>query len=209
MQHENKLFSTVNLIKMALLAVIAVILMRFGAVSLPAIFPNFLELDFSEVPAVIGILTIHPLAGFVIVILKNILKAFLFQSTTAYVGELANMVVSLGYILPLTLMIRRKKNFKYVSIGLGIGVLTITIMGAVINYFITLPLYAKLFMPMENIIEIGHVIYAGIVDKWTLILYSIIPFNLVKGTLVAIASMLIVKGLKPVIVHLGYRSNSK
>lgn len=206
MQKENKLFSTVNLIKMALLAMIAVFLMQFGAIKLPAIFPSFLELDFSEVPAIIGVLTIHPLSGIVIVVLKNVLKVVLFQSTTAYAGELANMVVSLGYILPLTLMMRRKKNLKHVGIGLGIGVITMTIAGGVINYFITLPMYAKLFMPMESIIEIGHMIYSGIVDKGTLVLYSIVPFNLVKGIIVALTSVLIVKGLRPVIVHLGYRS---
>ncbi|MBP3888766.1 MAG: ECF transporter S component, partial [Cellulosilyticum sp.] len=166
----------------------------------------FLELDFSEVPAIIGVLTIHPLSGIVIVVLKNVLKVVLFQSTTAYAGELANMAVSLGYILPLTLMMRRKKNLKHVGIGLGIGVITMTIAGGVINYFITLPMYAKLFMPMESIIEIGHMIYSGIVDKGTLVLYSIVPFNLIKGTVVALTSVLIVKGLRPVIVHLGYRS---
>ena len=74
MQQKNKLFSTVNLIKMSLLAVIAVILMQFGAIRLPAIFPSFLELDFSELPAILGILTVHPLAGVVIVILKNVLN---------------------------------------------------------------------------------------------------------------------------------------
>ena len=206
---EKKLFSTVNLIKIALLAVIAVILMQFGAIKLPALFPSFLELDFSEVPAIIGILTVHPLAGLVVVILKNILKVVLFQTNTAYAGELANMMVSLGYILPLTLMTKRKRDFKQVGIGLGLGVITMTIAGAVVNYFITLPMYAKLFMPMETIIEMGHVIYAKIVDKGTLILYSFVPFNILKGTIVAIVSVIIVKGLKPVMVQLGYRAQAK
>ena len=94
MQQEHKLFSTVNLIKMALLSVIAVLLMQFGAIKLPTLFPSFLEIDFSEVPAIIGILAIHPLAGIIIVILKNVLKVILFQTTTAYAGEIANVAVS-------------------------------------------------------------------------------------------------------------------
>lgn len=209
MREKKKLFSTVNLIKMALLAVISVVLMQFGAIKLPAIFPSFLELDFSEIPAIIGILTVNPYAGIVIVILKNVLKVVLFQTTTAYVGEVANMLISLGYILPLTIMVKRKRSLKRVGLGLSIGVLTMTIVGAIVNYYITLPMYAKLFMPMDSIIQMGHVIYSKIVDKSTLILYSFIPFNLVKGTLVAIISVILVKGLKPVIVQLGYRSESK
>ena len=209
MQQKNKLFSTVNLIKMSLLAVIAVILMQFGAIRLPAIFLSFLELDFSELPAILGILTVHPLAGVVIVILKNVLKVVLFQTSTAYVGELANILISLGYILPLTLIIKRKRGLKQVGLGLAIGVVTMTVVGGLVNYFITLPMYARLFMPMETIIEMGHTIYSGIMNKETLVLYSFIPFNLVKGTLVAIASVVIIKGIKPVIIYLGYHSSSK
>lgn len=207
MQQEHKLFSTVNLIKMALLSVIAVLLMQFGAIKLPTLFPSFLEIDFSEVPAIIGILAIHPLAGIIIVILKNVLKVILFQTTTAYAGEIANVAVSLGYILPLIIMLRKNKSLKKVVWGMGIGVITMTIAGGVINYFITLPMYARLYMPMETIIEMGHVIYAGIVDKATLVVYSIVPFNLVKGTLVAVVSVILVNGLKPVIVHLGFRAH--
>ena len=75
MQNENKLLSTQNLIKIAFLSAIAAILMQWG-IKLPAIFPSFLEIDFSEMPALIAILTVHPLAGIVVVILKNVLKAF-------------------------------------------------------------------------------------------------------------------------------------
>lgn len=209
MQNKNTLFSTANMIKMALLAVIAVLLMQFGAIKLPMFFPSFLELDFSEVPAIIGILTVHPLAGIVIVILKNVLKVVLFQTNTAYAGELANMAVSLGYVLPLTLMVRKSRNIKNVSFGISLGIFGMIIMGALVNYFITIPMYAKLFMPMEAIIGMGNAIYDKIVDKRTLILYSFVPFNLFKGTFVAIVSIVIVKGLQPVIRHFGYRVQSK
>ncbi len=204
MQNEKKLFTTQNMMRMALLSVIAVLLMQFGALKLPMIFPSFLELDFSEVPAIIGVLTIHPLAGFVIVILKNILKVVLFQTNTAYAGELANMVVSLGYILPLSLMVMKKRDFKTITIGICVGIIGLTLAGAIVNYFITIPMYAKLFMPMDAIIGMGNAIYSGIVDKGTLILYSFIPFNLLKGSVVSVVSIIIVKGLQPVIKHFGY-----
>lgn len=205
---EKKLFSTANLIKMALLSVIAVLLMQFGAIKLPTIFPSFLELDFSEVPAIVGILTIHPLAGLIIVILKNVLKVVLFGTNTAYAGELANMVVSLGYVLPLTLMTLKRNHLKQVGIGMALGVISMTIVGALINYYVTVPMYAKLFMPMDTIIGMGHAIFPKIVDKFTLIIYSFIPFNLLKGTVVAIIGGILISGLKPVMVHLGYRAEA-
>lgn len=205
---EKKLFTTANLIKMALLSVIAVLLMQFGAIKLPTFFPSFLELDFSEVPAIVGILTVHPFAGLIIVILKNILKVVLFGTNTAYAGELANMVVSLGYVLPLTLMTLKRNHLKQVGIGMALGVISMTLVGALINYYVTIPMYAKLFMPMDTIIQMGHVIFPKIVDKFTLIIYSFIPFNLFKGTVVAIIGGVLISGMKPVIVHLGYRAET-
>ena len=114
------------------------------------------------------------------------------------------MVVSLGYILPLSLMVMKKRDFKTITIGICIGIIGLTLAGAIVNYFITIPMYAKLFMPMDAIIGMGNAIYSGIVDKGTLILYSFIPFNLLKGSVVSVVSIIIVKGLQPVIKHFGY-----
>ncbi len=205
MQSEKKLFSTQNLIKMAMLSVIAVILMNFGAIKLPTLFPSFLEIDFSEVPAIIGIITIHPLAGIVIVTVKNVLKAIVFGTSSVYVGELANLTVSLGYIIPLTFMIRKKRDLKTMTIGIILGVFGITLTGAFINYFVTIPMYAKLFMPLEAIIGMGSAVNPAITDKFTLVLYAITPFNILKGTIVAITSVILIKALQPVIRYLAHR----
>ena len=204
MQKENQLFSTQNLIKMAMLSIIAVVLMQFGAIKLPALFPSFLEIDFSEVPAIVGILTIHPLAGVVIVIAKNLLKVLLLGTTSAYVGELANLVVSLGYILPLTLLVKNRKDIKTITIGIVLGIVGITAAGALINYFVTIPLYAKLFMPLEAIVGMGSAINPAITDKLTLVLYAIIPFNLLKGTVVAVVSVTFIKAIQPALKYLAH-----
>ena len=201
MQNTNKILSTQNMIKIAFLSVIAAILMQWG-IKLPAIFPSFLEIDFSEVPALIAILTVNPLAGIVVVVLKNVLKVLLFGTNTGYVGELANMIIAIGYILPLTLIGRKHKDIKHVTLGIVLGILSLTITGAVVNYFIMIPLYAKIFMPMETIIAMGSAILPSIHDKFTLVMFSITPFNLVKGTLVAIASVAFIKAIQPALKYL-------
>lgn len=206
MQNENKLLSTQNLIKIAFLSTIAAILMQWG-IKLPAIFPSFLEIDFSEMPALIAILTVHPLAGIVVVIVKNILKGILFGTSTAYVGELANLLISIGYILPLTFMIKRGRDMKNVTIGILLGVGGLAIMGGVVNYLITIPLYAKIFMPMETIIAMGNAIIPAVKDKFTLILFSITPFNILKGIIVAIASIAFLKAIQPALKYLMPKKN--
>lgn len=199
MQNESKLSSTQNLIKMAFLSAIAVILMQYAAIKLPALFPSFLEIDLSEVPALVAILTINPWAGIVVVTMKNILKALLFGSSTGYVGELANLLISIGYILPLTLIARKKTDMKRVIAGIVLGIVGISAVGAVVNYFITLPLYAKVFMPMETIIDMGNAINPAIVDVKTFVLYAITPFNILKGSIVAVASIAFIKAIYPML----------
>ena len=199
MQNENKLSSTQNLIKMAFLSAIAVILMQYAGLKLPALFPSFLEIDLSETPAIVAILVINPWAGMVVVVMKNILKALIFGTNTAYVGEVANLLVSVAYILPLTLIARKKKDLKSVTIGIVLGILAIAVAGGVVNYVLTLPLYAKLMMPMETIVNMGTIINPAITDKLTLVLYSIVPFNLLKGAVVAVASIAFVKAIYPML----------
>lgn len=202
MKNQDKLFSTANLIKMALLSAIAAILMQLG-IKLPALFPSFLEIDFSEVPAIVAVLTMNPLAGLVVVVMKNILKVILFGTNTMYVGELANLLVSVGYMLPLIFLVRKSKSFKTVILGICLGTLGLTVAGAVVNYFITLPFYAKVMVPMDVIIGMGNAIYSGITDKFTLIIFSLVPFNLLKGALVSAASILFVKAIYPLLGVLG------
>lgn len=197
MQSKNKLLGTNNLIKIAFLSAIAVVLMQFGAIKLPALFPSFLEIDFSEVPAIIAILTVHPLAGIVVVAFKNLLKALLFSSSTGYVGEFANLLIGIGYVLPLTIVAWKKKDLKTVTLGIVLGIVGISVVGAVVNYTVTIPLYAKIFMPMETIIEMGNAINPAINSLGTLVLYAITPFNILKGTLVAIVSVAFVKAIYP------------
>ena len=200
MQDSKKLLSTQNMIKMAFLSVIAAILMQWG-IKLPALFPSFLEIDFSEMPALVAILAIHPWAGIIVVIVKNVLKALLFGTSTGYVGEFANIIIAIGYIFPLSLIARKHTHMKYVSLGIVLGIASLTITGAVMNYFVMLPLYAKIFMPMETIIAMGNAILPSIHDKSTLVMFSIVPFNLVKGTLVAIASIAFIKAIEPALKY--------
>ena len=199
MQSETKLSSTQNLIKISFLSTIAVILMQYGAIKLPALFPSFLEIDLSETPALIAILAIHPMAGIVVVVMKNILKALLFGSSTGYVGEFANLLISIGYILPLTFIAKKKKDIKNVSLGILLGIVGITVVGAVVNYFVMIPLYAKIFMPMDTIINMGNAINPAITNLETLVLYAISPFNILKGTIVAIVSIVFIKSIYPVL----------
>jgi riboflavin transporter FmnP len=79
----------VKLIKISLLSVMAFLLMY---IELPIpIFPEFLKIDISDLPALIGAFALGPIAGVIIELFKNILHGMLAGKTA--VGELANFLV--------------------------------------------------------------------------------------------------------------------
>lgn len=195
MNEENKLFNTQNLIRMGLLSAISVILMQFD-LSLPMLFPPFLKVDLSEVPAVIGILVVHPWAGLVIPLIKNLLDCLVFGSTTGYVGEASNLIVSIAYLLPLMLITRKSKSFKATLVGLLLGITTTTVVGSISNYYIVLPLYSK-FMPIDQIIQMGAALNPVINDLKSFVIFIVAPFNIFKSVIISIVGVTVVRAILP------------
>jgi riboflavin transporter FmnP len=58
-------------------------------------FPSFLDVQFSNLPAIIAGFASGPVAGCVIIVVKTILKLFISGSSTSYVGELADLIIGI------------------------------------------------------------------------------------------------------------------
>ena len=195
-KEKNKLFSTQNLIRMGLLSAISVLLMQFDF-AVPGLFPPFLKVDLGEVPAIVGVLAIHPLAGIVIPLIKILVDSLILGTETGYVGEVSNLIISIAYLLPLMIITRKNKSLKATLVGIVLGIVTTTIVGCISNYFMILPLYAKLFMPMDVIIGMGSKINPAITDMKSFVLLVIAPFNIFKSVIISIASVTVVKAILP------------
>ena len=63
------------------------------------------------------------------------------------------------------------------------------------NYFVMVPLYAKLYMPMETIIGMASSIFPVIDTLGKMILLCVVPFNLIKGTLCGVITFVLYKKL--------------
>ena len=107
MKKQNTISATL-MTKVAILSAISYILM-FIALPIPILFPNFLKLDISDVPAIFGGMSLGPIAGFAIVFIKNLLQAIT-ASTTAWIGEIANMLIGGSYVIILSIIYKKKKD---------------------------------------------------------------------------------------------------
>ena len=196
--NNKKKLSTRMIAQIGMLAAIAFVLMLF---EIPLPFaPSFYEIDFSEVPVLIGCFSMGPLAGVLIELIKIILNLCINGTVTAGVGELANFVIGCALVLPAAFIYKRKKTKKGAIIGLVTGTLFMTISGCFINAYVMLPTYAKAFgMPIEALVEMGSAVNASITDLLTFVMFAVVPFNLLKGVLVSIIVLLIYKKISPIL----------
>lgn len=186
----------VYMTRVAILASAATILMLL---ELPIIFmPPFLKLDFSDIPAIIGAFALGPLAGCLIVMLKNILHVS--NTQTAAIGEMANFLVGTGFVVPAAVIYRQQKNRTGAVLALIAGTFSMTLVAAAVNYWVLIPLYqSALHLPLEAIITMGRAANPLIVDLKTFIIFAIVPFNLFKGIIISLITLLVYKKLSPIL----------
>ena len=196
---NKEAWSTRVMVKISVLAVISFILMFFEF-ALVWLAPPFMKLDISDLPALIGAFSLGPMAGVIIQLLKNLLNLLIEGSTTGGVGELANFVVGSVFAYTAGAFYYGKKNFKNAIIGLVIGTIAMTIVISLANYYFMFPFYAKLFgWPLQDLVEMGTAINGKIVDMKTMVIYAIVPFNILKGIVLTALTILIYKRVSPIL----------
>lgn len=198
MEETKKKLTTQRMVIYAFMGALSFGLMM---IHLPFKYLGFLELEFSDIPAIVCGFAYGPVAAVIIEFIKNVLKV-LINTTTGGVGELANFIVSIGYVVPCAILFRglKKNNETVRNIIAGlIGTLSMAAVGIVINYFITVPLYAKLFGGMEAVVGVCSKTIPAIKGVGTVVILGITPFNLVKGIIISIVGILVYKSIKGIL----------
>lgn len=191
---QNRRIGVKEITKIGMLAAIAGLLTIWD---FPLWFaPGFYELDFSEVPVLIGAFSMGPLAGILIELIKILVRLFFTGTQTAFVGEFANFLIGVSFILPAALIYKHRKNHKNAIVGMTVGTLAMAIVGGFLNAYVILPVYSKVFMPMDKIIAMGTGVNKAIDGMLSFILLSVVPFNLFKGVVVTIITLLLYKRIR-------------
>ncbi len=156
--------------------------------------PPFYKLDFSEIPILIGSFAMGPLAGILMELLKNLLNLLINGTTTNFVGEMANFITGCSFVIPAALIYKYKRTFWGAIIGMIVGALSLAIIGSLINYFILIPAFSKLYsLPIDQIVAMGTAVNSWIKDLKTFIALAVVPFNLFKGVICSIVVLLTYK----------------
>ena len=143
---------------------------------------GFLEVEFSDVPALILAMAYGPLAGIMVELIKNVLQCAV--TSTGFVGEFANFVIGGILCFAAGIIYKRKKTYKRALISLICATLLMTASGMAVNSFIMLPLY----MPDADPADVNR-----------LVVSVIMPFNLIKGLVISGVTVLLYKRISKVI----------
>ncbi|ADO76597.1 ECF transporter S component [Halanaerobium praevalens] len=178
-----------NLKKLVLISIfsaLAFIIMLFS-LNIP-LFPFFLKIDFSEVPAMLLGYLFGPAAAITVVFAKNCLHFFI--SSNFGIGELANFIVGAAFVGTASYLYKKKKqNFIFSAV---VAVFVMGVTSVFVNLIIIIPLYEKILaLPLSKIIEITAAVNPFVDDLFSYLVLSILPFNLIKGSVTALITFLV------------------
>lgn len=193
---QNK---TKTIVEIGMLGAIATVLMLFEF-PLPFIAPPFYEIDLSEVPVLVGAFALGPVAGATIELIKILINLLINGTTTAFVGEIGNYILGCAFIMPAAFIYKQKKTKTNALIGMITGTIVMTVFGCFLNAYILLPTYAAAFgMPIDAIVGLGSAINGKITNVMTFVVMAVAPFNIIKGVVVSIFTLLIYKHISPIL----------
>lgn len=188
--------------KISIFSALSFILYLFPKFPLP-FFPSFLEIQFSNLPAILGGFVLGPLGGALIVIVRFALKLIFGLSSTAGVGETADLLLGLCVVLSSSFIYKYHKNKTGGIIALVCAVFVWTISSVFINYFINVPFFIKAYCggDIEGLVVICKPVIKGInkdnfLEYYTK--YAVIPFNILLATVVSLITLFVYKRISAI-----------
>lgn len=176
-QTNTNIWSTKQLVTMALMCAIGVLLSFIEFPLLPG--AAWLKFDASNMPAMVAGFAYGPGAGVAVGILTAVIHGLLMADFT---GALMNVLTVTCFVLPAAIIYRRKRTYPAAIVGLVLSVIAATLAAIVGNLIVT-PTW--LGVPFDAVVA--------------MVLPILTPFNLLKGLINAVLTLVIYKSISNLI----------
>ena len=123
----------------AMMSALAAVLLVFEFPIFPA--TPWLQLNISDMPALLTAFLLNPWLGVVVELVRILLFLAIRGTSSAFVGELSNLMIAIAFVLPAGYLFRIRKNLTSALIGLIAGSLCMIAVATLTNAYILLPLY--------------------------------------------------------------------
>lgn len=191
-QNTKYKITTKSIVRVGIFGAIASIL--YILVKFPVPFlPPFLEFHFDEVPVLIASFAYGPIPGLCVLLIKTLIK--LPFTSSLGVGELSDLIYGIALVLPAAILYKKKRNFKSVLVGLGIGFVIEIAVSLIANVFVMIPFYMNMMgLSEEAILKMCQAANPAITNvRWGYGLFAVLPFNAIKNAAIIILTILTYK----------------
>ena len=182
-------FTPTRMAYIAIFTAISYVLYLLDFPLLPGTPVSFLKLDFSNAFVMIGGFTLGPVAGIIICVLKELIHA-LTVGNTMFIGELANILFILPYMLIPAIVYKKHKGLKTVIVTLILGCLALLAVCIPVNYLLNFP--AFYYFGGFGTWQEGQQLT---LDLW----YWVLLFNAIKVALITVVTLVLYKPLSRLI----------
>lgn len=206
-KRKTRFFSAGNIAVLGVLTALAFVLYAIVKFPLSFLFPFWLDIQISDLPALLGGFALGPVAGCIIIVIKCCLK--MPMTGTGCVGELADIVVGIAFVLPSALIYKKRKSKKSAIVGMAIGSLCAVVASVLANRLVLIPFYAKYsfgggdyLQGLETIVGAVSVLYDGITTENFYNYYlplAVVPFNILRCSICAVLTCFTYKPLSKVL----------
>lgn len=199
MENIKKTGKNVNvrwLVFTALMAAMSVVLSEVPKFEVP-VMPKFVSFEFSDVPAMLAALTMGPVSGVFVCLVKNVFGCF--TSSTGCVGELSNFILGVALVLPAGFITHKSEKISRAVIGCVTGSVLMALISIASNYFLVFPAYSVVYnMPIEGIVGLYKAILPSVDSLLDCLIIFHVPFTFAKGFIAAVISIILYKRLRPI-----------
>ncbi|MDH6364926.1 riboflavin transporter FmnP [Enterococcus sp. PF1-24] len=174
-----------KMMAVAILAAMGVVLQLVSFPVIPGF--NYLKIDFSDIPVMMSLFLYGPMAGVATAFIRSLVHlAMTGFSLDNLIGDGASFLATIMFTMPMFFFFKKQTNTKRNKVlGVFSGILLMTVFMSIANYFVLTPLYLKILgWPLGMALE-------------RYILVAIVPFNLVKGSIVSVVFLVLHARLLP------------
>lgn len=177
---------THKIVGVSLFGALGFVLMFFAFPILPAV--PYLKVDFSDLPILVSFLLYGPAGGTSAAFIRTVLHYIQSGGDMGYpIGDTASFLATLAFCLPIYYLLRGAKTYKRAVAAFVVGTISLTVILTVLNWLVITPLYLAILN--FSVGNLRDYIVAGV-----------LPFNLIKGTIVSIVSLVVLPKLRPWLV---------
>ena len=175
-----------------------VLQLPFFEISLPFLIPDYIKLDISDLPALLAAFTAGPVWGAAVCVIKN--TVHLAFGATGGIGELANALMGVAFVIPAGLIYKYRHNKTGALIGGSVGAAAGAVVSFPVNMLITYPFYISVYFggQVEPLLNTYNKIFGTDLGLTEVLLYFNLPFTFAKYMLCLAVALLIYKPLSPI-----------